>query len=369
MKRKTILALLLCLSLLMGACNLPGSEDSGGGVQTAAAETVNAQRTLNAGLTPSSTNTIPPSDTPQPSNTPAATNTSEPSATPTEEEECDAADFVSDVTIPDGSDFSAGDTFTKTWRLENVGSCTWTTDYDLVFDSGEQMGGPDSQAFTGSVAPGQTVDISVELTAPASDGTYRGNWKLRNADDEIFGLPGPFYVEIDVVGAGGAGNTTVTITANQDGSVLSDGTVNNDPNTGDTSGNLGSQAFVSFDISSIPDNATIIQVTTDFRDYTTLGDPFGDLGCLRGYPGNYFSLGAGDYFSGVALGAVTRWCNTGQLDVVDIDGDLISEIQNALAADQYELRLQFNDTETDNDGNDDMVRFGDVKLIIIYSTP
>lgn len=371
MKRKWIPTLLLCLSLLMGACNLPGSTDSAGGVETAAAQTVAAQQTLDAEDSPTATDTSAPSpsDTPEPSNTPEPSDTPEPSATPTEEEDCDAIDFVADVTIPDGTDFAAGDTFTKTWRLLNAGTCTWTTSYALVFDSGNAMGGPASQALSGTVAPGDNVDISVDLTAPATDGTYRGNWKLRNADGVIFGLPGPFYVEIDVVGAGGAGNTTTTITADQDGSVRSNGDLNDFPNTGDTGGNLGSQAFVSFDLSGIPDTATIIQVTTDFRQYDTLDDPFGDLGCLRGYPGNYFPLGAGDYESGSPLGAVTRWCNTGELDVLDINGALTSEIQGALAADAYELRLQFNDTETDNDGADDMVRFGDVRLIIIYSTP
>ena len=37
----------------------------------------------------------------------------------------DAATFVSDVTVPDGTSFNPGDTFTKTWRLSNSGSTTW----------------------------------------------------------------------------------------------------------------------------------------------------------------------------------------------------------------------------------------------------
>jgi hypothetical protein len=44
---------------------------------------------------------------------------------------CDAAAFVSDVTYPDGSDVTLGSTFTKIWRLKNVGTCTWTL-YALV---------------------------------------------------------------------------------------------------------------------------------------------------------------------------------------------------------------------------------------------
>ena len=40
---------------------------------------------------------------------------------------CDQAQFVSDLTVPDGSSFAPGATFTKTWRLKTIGTCTWTT--------------------------------------------------------------------------------------------------------------------------------------------------------------------------------------------------------------------------------------------------
>src|SRR5512134_797366 len=65
----------------------------------------------------------------------------------------DRAQFVADVTIPDGTRFSPGTTFTKTWRLRNIGTCTWTTAYTMVFDSGTQMGSTTSVAFPSSVAP------------------------------------------------------------------------------------------------------------------------------------------------------------------------------------------------------------------------
>src|SRR5512143_426233 len=53
---------------------------------------------------------------------------------------CDWAQFVADVTIPDGTQIQPGATFTKTWRLKNIGYCTWTTAYSMVYDSGTQMG-------------------------------------------------------------------------------------------------------------------------------------------------------------------------------------------------------------------------------------
>ena len=116
---------------------------------------------------------------------------------------CDAAQFVADVTIPDNTPLAAGATFVKTWRLKNTGVCQWTTSYTLVFVSGEKMGGPDSVAFPNTVLPGQTVDLSVTLTAPNASGTLRGNWQLKNAAGGLFGIgashSSPFWVQIKVV--------------------------------------------------------------------------------------------------------------------------------------------------------------------------
>ncbi len=46
---------------------------------------------------------------------------------------CDWAQFVTDVTVPDGSIYPPGATFTKTWRLKNIGTCTWTPSYSMVY--------------------------------------------------------------------------------------------------------------------------------------------------------------------------------------------------------------------------------------------
>jgi hypothetical protein len=117
---------------------------------------------------------------------------------------CDRATFVSDVTVPDGSDFDPGETFVKTWRLRNIGSCTWTSGYDLVFYSGDQMGAPSSvQLTSGTVPPGSTVDVSVQLKAPNSGGTYQGYFRLRSGSDVIFGIGESgtvsFWVQIEVI--------------------------------------------------------------------------------------------------------------------------------------------------------------------------
>lgn len=130
---------------------------------------------------------------------------------------CDRAQFVADVTVPDGTTFAPGAAFKKTWRLKNVGTCTWTTAYSLIFDSGEKMGGPDAAPMPTNVAPGQTVDISVNLTAPNAGGTYRGYWKFKNSVGVPFGIGSAgtksFWVEIKVSGPTPTPTTTsVTIT-------------------------------------------------------------------------------------------------------------------------------------------------------------
>jgi hypothetical protein len=118
---------------------------------------------------------------------------------------CDRAQFVTDVTIPDGSIINPGSVFSKTWRLKNVGSCTWTTSYMLLFDTGAKMGGPDSVNLPNTVAPGQTVDLTINLTAPTTGGSYRGYWKFKNANGIPFGIgvggTKSWWVDIRVPGA------------------------------------------------------------------------------------------------------------------------------------------------------------------------
>lgn len=118
----------------------------------------------------------------------------------------DKVDFVSDVTVPDGTDFAPGEAFVKTWRLRNSGTTTWTAEYDLAFIRGEQMGGPASVPLSDTVAPGETIDLSVSMVAPTALGNKVGFWQLRNAQGVLFGggaeANEPIYVQIDVVPAG-----------------------------------------------------------------------------------------------------------------------------------------------------------------------
>lgn len=192
-------ALLVVLLLIVQlACNLPSGPDAPdtvatlNGLYTAAAQTSTAAASSATPGLPLPTGTQSGAVSPTPFNTAPAV------------VRCDAAAFVKDVTISDGTVLAPNSGFTKTWRLQNNGTCTWTTAYSVVFISGNSMNGPSSVGLPHNVGPGQTVDISVNLNSPGSNGNYRGYWKLRNASNTLFGIGAnadtAFWVDITVKG-------------------------------------------------------------------------------------------------------------------------------------------------------------------------
>ena len=192
------------LALFLSSCNLPSSTSTPSGnddftsLSTQVALTTQAQLDQ---ITPFSPPTLPPA---QPTNTAITFPTAAPatlppavSATPV----CDQAHFIKDVTIPDGSTFLPNATFVKTWRLKNTGNCTWSG-YSLVFDSGNSMNATSPIAI-GTVTPGQEVDLSVTFTAPATNGSYRSYWRIRNPSGILLPVFGgyqgtSFFVDIKV---------------------------------------------------------------------------------------------------------------------------------------------------------------------------
>jgi hypothetical protein len=129
-------------------------------------------------------------DTPTPTAYRTATPTVElsPTLTVTAETGEDLADFVTDVTIPDGSLMAPNQAFQKVWRLLNSGTTTWTTDYSLIYIDGDLMGAQPTVPLPTSVEPGEKVDVTVDMIAPAEPGTYKGYWELRKPNGEIFGF-------------------------------------------------------------------------------------------------------------------------------------------------------------------------------------
>jgi len=135
---------------------------------------------------------------------------------------------------------------------------------------------------------------------------------------------------------------------------------------GDDTNDIGIQAFITFDISELPEDAMITFVDVDFSDHdTTYGDPFGDLGCLRAYVDDFGSLDGGDYYTGTPTGALSTWCDIGELETIDDDDDYIDALEDKLGDNYFQVRLQFRDLETDGDGNNDMVRFTSSHLPVL----
>lgn len=207
MHKRSLLVLSVGLILiLLSACNYPRETavptEPMDIIRTAAAQTVEAMTTQIAATNPISnlpTATVEVIS----SETPAPTQTQQPAFTPTPTAICDRAGFIEE-TLPDGSDFLPGSTFTKTWKIKNTGTCSWDANYAVVFTGGDAaLNAPASLPITtGNVAPGETVLISMNLTAPSSVGTYKAEFKLRNASNVIFGTGDynkAFWIQIDVV--------------------------------------------------------------------------------------------------------------------------------------------------------------------------
>lgn len=197
------LALVTILACSPFAAATPQPAATLNALYTAAAQTLEGMSTQAAATQFSPTSTLSVSG---PTSSPIVANTftSVPPLSTQPVSRCDSAAFVGDVTYPDGSTVPLGGTFTKIWRLQNTGTCTWTTSYALVYVTGERFSGPAAVAMPTNVGPGQTVDLAVNLVAPNQNGSYRGFWKLRNASNVLFGIGASadsnFYVDVKVTG-------------------------------------------------------------------------------------------------------------------------------------------------------------------------
>ena len=214
-RKMAVLLSIISILTAMLACSMPGVSaptptDAVSAAGTSAAQTAIFQITQSAVVPtqpPPVTATLQVSSTPLPP-------TQTPSITPVP---CNRAEFVSDVNYPDKTNVLPGTSFTKTWRLQNTGSCTWTSGYSVVYVQGNRMSAPDFNPVTsGSVASGAQVDASMPLVAPGVPGTYRGDFMLRAPDGTRFGI-GPagnsvFWVEIVVPTPTATPTPTVTPT-------------------------------------------------------------------------------------------------------------------------------------------------------------
>jgi hypothetical protein len=204
-----LIVILLAIIILVG-CNFPANQDEvseSDQVLTAAVLTVEAKLTLIApqgGLpTNPAINTVPVKTMQISSPTVGPTNSQPTSAAPTSIP-CNWAAFEADASYPDGTEVLVGTNIEKKWRLKNIGACSWTSAYRIIFKDGERMSAPDQVEFTSqSISPGQSIELGVPLTVPSDPGSYRSNFLLKSSDGIIFGVGNgadePFFIEIEAV--------------------------------------------------------------------------------------------------------------------------------------------------------------------------
>ncbi len=245
------LGLCILAAVGLGACtSAPADLTPTVGVEaiyTAAVETYQAQQATQLALTPPTATPSPSPFPTQPPLSPFPTISFATAAPAAGSSACDNAAYVADVTIPDGTVVTPGQSFQKKWKLQNNGSCTWSTSYQLAFSSGSQMGGSPSFIKV-PVPPGNQTEVAVQLTAPSAAGSYTGTWQMENANGQSFGNfitvvitvgsssatvtpgpsptagpsptggPGPFTIS----GYAGATDVTLTYTGTTSGTTTSD---------------------------------------------------------------------------------------------------------------------------------------------------
>jgi len=183
--------ILLIASLLLSSCNMGGPpSESPGALSTSAAQTV--QAALTSAATPAATQTAGagPLATQPVSVTPTPTAACEDSATHTAWNRDNAIYDVKAVNTPLAPDKP----FLMSWTLQNTGSCTWNSAYQMSFESGTSMTGSANSPILQpgqTLAPGESVTVDIEMTAPGEAGDYEATWDLQNDRGEAlitFGL-------------------------------------------------------------------------------------------------------------------------------------------------------------------------------------
>lgn len=119
--------------------------------------------------------TIPPTNPPQPVS---------PTPTPVP---CYQAEILAELSTPPNSVLPVGAAFTKSWSIQNTGSCTWTQQLGLALSGGDPMGISTFHPIGNQVEPGERLNLSITMTAPSFPGTHQGNWFLRSPNGEMFG--------------------------------------------------------------------------------------------------------------------------------------------------------------------------------------
>ncbi|MBM3143415.1 MAG: hypothetical protein FJ010_00330 [Chloroflexi bacterium] len=384
MKPKFVfVSVFLLLAFLGTACKAETVEPTPNiaGTAAAMAETIVAVQLTKIAQSATAT----PTPTPELTRTPTPTLTfALPTLYPTQKvgaSTCLLAHMVSE-TIPDNTEMGQGEFFEKTWDLQNVGTCTWTNQFSVVFHHGDQLGAPGRIYFPGTVKPGESFTLRIPMIVPAIAGDKLGFWNLESATGQAFGTTtsGLFWVKIVVEELGIAADDDTTgltdsgylydlWTPISAGSVVTTGEQSSNISVGDTKHDYSRQGFVTFDLISIPLDATVQAVSLVFEGRDLHGTPFEDLGCMGVYRYNYGNLDPNDFYTGTPGGALWSFCSANEVfvGIARMGGpDATVNVQNSLGG-KIQFRFQFN-TDTDKDGVDDYINLVP-NLKIEYTVP
>lgn len=173
-----LITIFVLLVALITAVELPSTT-----VPTPDAERIRTEavRTHIAELTSTATARGSASPTSGPIMTP--THAAQVSGTPN----CLGLRFIRDVTIPDNTTMTPAEVFTKTWLVENSGTCPWRPGFQVVLIGGLAMGGSPFRVAQ-NVGPGGQIQVSIKMAAPTNQtGVVQGTWKMADADGVQFG--------------------------------------------------------------------------------------------------------------------------------------------------------------------------------------
>ena len=202
------ITLILLLALLLAACApkaTPMPTPDIGAIQTAAAKTVIAEiyatAAAAASLTPLASPTLEPTfAAPTVTVTMTVVVLTTPGVIGTSQINCNVYKFIDDVNYRDGEVVTPGQEFIKTWKIQNSSPCTWGAGYQVVYGgyTDKMRGVP--LPLPSIVAPGETIEVSVQFKAPTKPGEYVSAWTLATPQ----GIPfhdergKPFYIKIIV---------------------------------------------------------------------------------------------------------------------------------------------------------------------------
>ncbi len=147
----------------------------------------NAIRPVRSAPIPDSTPFVAPTRAPSP--LPPGVTADPATIRPTPTLPCDdTLTFLTDVTIPDGSQVAAGATMDKRWEVQNSGSCNWTDGYTLRLIAGVDLGANPEQALYPARSNAHAV-IRLVFQAPIEPGAYRSAWQAYSPSGDAFGDP------------------------------------------------------------------------------------------------------------------------------------------------------------------------------------